>query len=73
MRILLINTVPDYVKEKATLPLGLLSIATYLTKFGHTVKIYDRAVDRGSVKKHIKDLHSIAVWENERSCAVYSE
>jgi len=54
MRILLINTVPDYVKEKATLPLGLLSIATYLTKFGHTVKIYDRAVDRGSVKKHIK-------------------
>ena len=25
------------------------------------------------VKKKIKDIYSVAVWENERSCAVYSE
>ena len=25
------------------------------------------------VKKNMKDLYSVAVWENERSCAVYSE
>ena len=26
-----------------------------------------------SIKKKMKDLYSVAVWENERSCAVYSE
>ena len=25
------------------------------------------------VKKSIREIHSVAVWENERSCAVYSE
>ena len=26
-----------------------------------------------SIKKKIGGIHSVAVWENERSCAVYSE
>ena len=26
-----------------------------------------------SIKKEIKGIYSVAVWENERSCAVYSE
>jgi 6-pyruvoyltetrahydropterin/6-carboxytetrahydropterin synthase len=26
-----------------------------------------------SIKKKIRGIHSVAVWENERSCAVYSE
>ena len=26
-----------------------------------------------SVKKKIKNVYSVAVWENEKSCAVYSE
>ena len=26
-----------------------------------------------SIRKKIKDIYSVAVWENERSCAVYSE
>ena len=25
------------------------------------------------IKEKIKGIHSVAVWENERSCAVYSE
>ena len=25
-----------------------------------------------NVKKELKTIHSVAVWENERSCAVYS-
>jgi radical SAM superfamily enzyme YgiQ (UPF0313 family) len=45
--------VSDYVKQKAAIPLGLLSIATYLTQNGHTVRIYDRAVEGGRVKKYL--------------------
>ena len=26
-----------------------------------------------SIKKKIKNIHSVAVWENEKSCAVYYE
>lgn len=26
-----------------------------------------------NVKKEIKNIYSVAVWENERSCAIYSE
>ncbi|HOO26357.1 MAG TPA: radical SAM protein [Clostridiales bacterium] len=54
MRILLVNSIPFYVKQKAALPLGLLSIATYLSEKGHEVKIYDRSVEGSSTKKQIK-------------------
>ena len=56
MRILLINSIPYYVKQKAALPLGLLSIATHLFQKGHEVRIYDRAVEGGGVKKHVKSF-----------------
>ena len=52
-KILLINPLSVYVKQQAVIPLGLLSIATCLTSRGHTVKIYDRIVEGGSVKKHL--------------------
>lgn len=36
--------------------MGLLSIATYLISFGHEARIYDRAVEKGSVRKHLNDF-----------------
>ncbi len=51
MKVLLINAEAFHIKHKAAIPLGLLSIATYLTKNGHTVRIFDRTVENGSVKK----------------------
>ncbi len=51
MKVLLINSSSLYVKQKAAIPLGLLSIATYLTNNGHTVKICDRAIDKCRINK----------------------
>lgn len=53
MRILLVNSISYYVKQKAAIPLGLLSLATYLTQNGHAVRIYDRTVEGSSVSKQI--------------------
>jgi len=41
---------------KTAIPLGLLSIATYLTNNGHTVKIYDRSVDASGIKKTLNSF-----------------
>jgi len=49
MNVLLINAEAFHIKHKAALPLGLLSIATYLTENGHTVKIFDRTVENGNI------------------------
>lgn len=54
MKVLLINTCSKYVKQKAPLPLGLLSIATYLKENGHDVVIFDRAVEGGSLSKYMR-------------------
>jgi anaerobic magnesium-protoporphyrin IX monomethyl ester cyclase len=51
MKILLINAEAFHIKHKAAIPLGLLSIATYLTQNGHTVKIFDRTVENGKLEK----------------------
>lgn len=56
MNVLLINACSKYVKQKAPLPLGLLSIGTHLKQCGHEPKIYDRAVEGGSLKKHIRSF-----------------
>ena len=51
---------------------------SYLNESGHFKKtnptseniskfIFDR------IKKKVGSIHSVAVWENERSCAIYSE
>lgn len=56
MKVLLINSESLYIKQKAAIPLGLLSIATFLTSNGHTVRIYDRAVEKKSVKTQLDDF-----------------
>lgn len=56
MKVLLINSMPKCAKERPVLPLGLLSIATYLTLNGHTVRIYDRTVERTGIKKVLKSF-----------------
>lgn len=52
MKVLLINSEPYHVEQKIAVPLGLLSIAAHLTKHGHSVRVYDRVVERGSLKEH---------------------
>jgi len=51
MKVLLVNAATKYVKQKAPLPLGLLSVATHLKNNGHEVRIYDRAVEGGGFSK----------------------
>lgn len=51
MKVLLVNAEAFHIKHKAAIPLGLLSIATYLEKNGHTVTIVDRALGRGNIAK----------------------
>jgi radical SAM superfamily enzyme YgiQ (UPF0313 family) len=54
MKVLLINSAALYhAKNKAVMPLGLLSIAKYLADNGHSVKIIDRAVKSAGLKKHL--------------------
>lgn len=53
MKVLLINARSSFVMLKTAIPLGLLSIATYLKNNGHTVKIYDRSVDKCSLIKSL--------------------
>jgi len=53
MKVLLINSEPFHVEQKPAIPLGLLSIATYLTQHGHNVQIYDRVIEGGNIKKHL--------------------
>ncbi len=45
MNILLINPKADMSNRALTLPLGLLSIASYLSAHGHRVRLLDRAVE----------------------------
>ena len=45
MNVLLINPRTDMSNRALTLPLGLLSIASYLSANGHSVRLYDRAVE----------------------------
>ena len=53
MKVLLVNSMSYYVKQKAAIPLGLLSLATYLSQNGHTARIYDRTVEGGSIAKQL--------------------
>ena len=54
MKVLLINAATNYVMEKSPVPLGLLSIATFLNSRGHTTRIYDRATDGTGLKTVIR-------------------
>ncbi|HOU10287.1 MAG TPA: radical SAM protein [Clostridiales bacterium] len=53
MRVLLVNAATGYVKQKAPLPLGLLSVATHLKNNGHEARIYDRAVEGGGFSRRL--------------------
>lgn len=54
MKILLVNAEPYHIKHKSAIPLGLLSIATFLKKHEHDVKIYDRTVDKTALIEHLE-------------------
>ncbi len=56
MRILLVNAEPFHVEHKAAIPLGLLSIATYMKAKGHTVEIYDRVVEGTGIKRRLESF-----------------
>ncbi len=53
MKILLINAEAFHIKHKAAIPLGLLSIATYLKENGHAVRIFDRTVENTNIEKQL--------------------
>lgn len=53
LKVLFVNPDAFHVEQKAAIPLGLLSIATYLAQHGHQVRVYDRAVEGGSIKPHL--------------------
>ena len=45
MRILLVNPKTEMSNRAVSLPLGLLSIASFLSANGHTVRLLDRTVE----------------------------
>ena len=57
MKVLLINPDVGYYTRALSNPLGLLSIGTYLKQAGHEVMIYDRCVDKTSLKAVIKSFN----------------
>ncbi len=65
MKVLLINAEAFHIKHKSAIPLGILSIATYLKENGHTVKLYDRTVENGNIEDLLDsfspDITGIAV------------
>lgn len=53
MKVLLINAEAFHVKHMAAIPLGLLSIATYLDQNGHEVQIFDRTVENTNLSEKL--------------------
>lgn len=51
MKVLLINAGSLCVSQTPIMPLGLLSIATFLSNNGHEVKLIDRTVEKCNVKR----------------------
>lgn len=51
MKILFVYPSTGYHVRALSIPLGLLSIATYLKQHGHVVKIYDRCVSKEKISK----------------------
>lgn len=59
MKVLLINPEPGFYNGSASssAPLGLLSIATYLSQHEYTVKIYDRTIKHEPLKKVLDSFY----------------
>ena len=51
MNILLVNPRTNMSSRAVTLPLGLLSIASFLADHGHHVRLYDRCVEKRSLEE----------------------
>ena len=51
MNVLLINPKTAGYTRSVTVPLGLLSIAGYLSSCGSNVRLYDRTVEKENIKK----------------------
>ncbi len=66
MRILLINPIAERYTRGIANPLGLLSIATYLDRRGHEVKILDRSLKATNIKKELEsympDVVGVSVY-----------
>lgn len=56
MRILIFHPSTNYYLKSPSVPLGALSVATYLKQRGHTVKICDRCVEKESIKKTVTNF-----------------
>ncbi len=56
MRILLIHPATGHYIKAPSVPLGALSIATYLKNHGHTVRISDRCIKKERITSLIKDF-----------------
>lgn len=56
MRVLFVNPVMERYTRQVSMPIGLLSIATYLQAHGHVVKIIDRTIKTSDIKKQIRDF-----------------
>lgn len=65
MNILFVNPSTSRYTRSVSVPLGLLSIASYLESFGYNVKIYDRTVDKTSLEDILEsfspDLAGISI------------
>lgn len=56
MRVMLINPTTKFNAQSVSLPLGLISIATYLKSLGHNVILLDRSVNKIDVAKEIESF-----------------
>lgn len=54
MKVLLVNALSSCFKEKPVIPLGLLSLATFLRGHGHEVRVFDRAVETGGIGRPLR-------------------
>ena len=56
MRVLFINPAMERYTRQVSMPLGLMSIGTYLQANGHTVKIIDRTIKTTKIEKELESF-----------------
>ena len=56
MRVLFINPAMERYTRQVSMPLGMMSIATYLKANGHTVKIIDRTIKTTKIEKELESF-----------------
>lgn len=61
MNVLLINPAVGFYDRTMSTPLGLLSIGSYLKHYGHTVRLYDRCVDKTKLNTVLKQFSPAVV------------